>query len=403
MRKAFELVDEVWVGTEFIADALRPLSPVPVVKVKTPVAPPPIVPFSNAELGLPEGFVFLFIFDYHSVFERKDPIRLIEAFQMAFEAGEGASLVIKCMNDESDPENHDRLRLAARSHPDIHIIDEYVSVERKDAMLASCDCYVSLHRAEGFGLPLAEAMYHGKPVIATRYSGNLDFMTDANSFLVDYELRPVGEGHAPYPASATWASADQTHAARLMRSVFEQPMDAERRGRRAAADIRRAHSPEAAGETMERRLETIRTHLAQRRPLRHVSSRAPAQPEPTRLEELIDRVPGLRQTRAAAPVRRVARRVTVRARRAATNRELQFAKQMAEIDQVRRRSGAQIATVLAELRSQDAALRSIRAEVAALRAARRVNGQQKQSSDRGAPAALSPDAPPKPQRAAQAG
>ena len=93
-------------------------------------------------------------------------------------------------------------------------------------MLDSCDCYVSLHRSEGLGLTMAEAMALGKPVIATGYSGNLHFMTPENSYLVDWVKVPIPAGCDPYPASATWADPDIGHAARLMREVYERPAEA---------------------------------------------------------------------------------------------------------------------------------------------------------------------------------
>ena len=97
--------------------------------------------------------------------------------------------MLKCINAERDPASHERLLAAAREHPDVHVIDRYMTPSDKNALTATCDCYVSLHRSEGFGLTMAEAMYVGKPVIATGYSGNLDFMTAENGLLVDYELR----------------------------------------------------------------------------------------------------------------------------------------------------------------------------------------------------------------------
>jgi hypothetical protein len=105
---------------------------------------------------------------------------------------------------------------------------------------------------------MAEAMYLGKPVIATAYSGNLDFMTEDNSYLVSHELTPIGPGSAPYPADARWAEPNLDHAAERMREVFEHRAAAAERGRRAAADIRRTHSPAAAGEIMAGRLEQLR-------------------------------------------------------------------------------------------------------------------------------------------------
>jgi glycosyltransferase involved in cell wall biosynthesis len=254
---AFEHVDEIWAGTHHVADALAAASPVPVVKVTTPVEVAPFELVSRAELRLPEGFLYLFVFDYNSVFKRKNPLGLIEAFTRAFEPGEGPSLVVKCIGHERFPEQHAELLAAAARRPDVHVIDRSLPRAEKDALIAACDCYVSLHRAEGFGITLAEAMWLGKPVIATGYSGNLDFMTAANSWLVDHVRVPIGEGAEPYPASGTWAEPDVDHAARLMREVHEDPAAARERAARGRAEIRRSHSREEAGRSMARRLVRI--------------------------------------------------------------------------------------------------------------------------------------------------
>ena len=256
--RSFEPLDEVWVGSHFVADAISAVSPVPVVKVTMPVSMPEIDEFDRGELGLPQGFVFLFVFDYHSVFERKNPLALVDAFEQAFPEGSGASLVLKSINGEHYPKEHGRLIEAARDHRDIHVIDRYVTAAEKNAMFAGCDCYVSLHRSEGFGNTLAEAMYLGKPVIATGYSGNMEFMTPQNSYPVDFTLRPVGDEAGPYPAAGEWAEPDVGHAARLMRHVFEDQREAGERGRLASEDLHRNHSPEVAGRAMAARIRRVR-------------------------------------------------------------------------------------------------------------------------------------------------
>jgi glycosyltransferase involved in cell wall biosynthesis/SAM-dependent methyltransferase len=276
--KAFDHLDEVWVGSHFVADAISPASPIPVVKVTMPVSMPEIEEFDREDLGLPEGFVFLFVFDYHSVFERKNPLALVEAFKQAFPEGSGASLVLKSINSEQHAEEHERLLKAAEGHPDIHVIDHYVTAAQKNAMFASCDCYVSLHRSEGFGNTLAEAMYLGKPVIATGYSGNMDFMTPQNSYPVDYELRTVGDDAGPYPPTGEWAEPDVGHASALMRHVFEHRDEAQERGRRAAEDLRRDHSPEVAGKAMAERLRRARAQLTAGTDRGHPQVRRPVQP-----------------------------------------------------------------------------------------------------------------------------
>ncbi len=255
---SFDHLDEVWTASEFVAEALRPLAPIPVSTIRVPVAPGDPGDIDRAALGMPDGFCFLFVFDYRSVLQRKNPLGLIEAFKRAFEPGSGASLLLKSVGGDVCPEQVAEVAAAAADHPDIHLRDEVISAEEKNAMIANCDCYVSLHRSEGLGLTMAEAMYFGKPVIATGYSGNLDFMNEGNSYLVDYTLDTIGEGVEPYPPFARWAEPSCEHAAEQMRAVFEDQEEAARRGAVAAEEIRSTHSPQATGRVLEERLVEIR-------------------------------------------------------------------------------------------------------------------------------------------------
>jgi glycosyltransferase involved in cell wall biosynthesis len=264
-EQAYEFVDEVWVASRHIHDAIAPSSPLPVVQITLPVVMPEVAERTRAELGLPEdGFLFLYVHDYHSVAGRKNPLGLIEAFQRAFPSGSGVKLVIKSINASNVSNEHERIVLAARENPDITLVDSYVSSAEKNTMIAHCDCYVSLHRSEGFGLTAAEAMLLGRPVIATRYGGTLEFMTDENAYLVDYKLVTVGEGHHPYPATGVWAEPDLEQAAELMRRVFEAPEEARERGQLARRQLLEQRSPVAAGSSIERRLALIHERLYDR-------------------------------------------------------------------------------------------------------------------------------------------
>ena len=257
-QPSFDHLDEVWVASEHIAAALRPLSTVPVRTIRVPVTPTEPEQLTRAEMGLPEGFCFLFVFDYRSVFKRKNPLGIVAAFRQAFPPGAGPSLVLKSVCGDEFPEQREALAAAVADRPEIHLIEEKLPVEVKDAMIASCDCYVSLHRSEGLGLTMAEAMYFGRPVIATAYSGNLDFMTGDNSCLVPYETAAIGDDAPPYPAHGEWAEPDLEYAARMMQKLYEDPQLAAKLGRRGAADIRRTHSLAASCELMEAAVAEVR-------------------------------------------------------------------------------------------------------------------------------------------------
>ncbi len=218
-KSSFEDLDEVWAATDHVAGALEAVSPIPVTKVTVPIVAPPGPLLSRGRLGLPAGFCYLFAFDYNSVFERKNPLAVVEAFTRAFPRVGQASLVLKSINHEHARSEHDRLLAAVAHRPDIHVIDRYVTAQEKNSIIAACDCYVSLHRSEGLGITMGEAMAYGRPVIATGYSGNLDFMTEENSWLVRHTLVPIGPGADPYPPEGEWAEPDLEHAAHLMREV----------------------------------------------------------------------------------------------------------------------------------------------------------------------------------------
>ena len=256
---AINYVDEIWVASEFVHKAFAKISPKPVFKFHLPIVQPVTDPaLSRRDLGLPERFTFLFSFDFLSVLERKNPAGVIGAFRRAFSPGSGPALVIKTINGDKRILDLEKLRFAAEDHPDITIRDGYVSAIEKNSMTANCDCYVSLHRSEGYGLTMAEAMALGKPVIATGYSGNLDFMNDQNSYLCSYTFRRIGPESPPYPAASRWAEPNLDEAAAFMRHVYENQAEAQARGRRAAEEIRALHSPLVAGAAIRERIDAIR-------------------------------------------------------------------------------------------------------------------------------------------------
>jgi glycosyltransferase involved in cell wall biosynthesis len=199
----------------------------------------------------------LFSFDFLSIAERKNPFALVQAFKRAFRPGDGAVLLIKTVNGPHAARPLRRLEAAAADHPDIHVVDGYVSASEKDSTIAACDCYVSLHRSEGYGLTMAEAMAYGKPVIATAYSGNLDFMDEANSFLVPFRLTTISRRRGPYSAGEQWADPDVDAAAELMRYVYDHPDEARAVGHAASAELRTHHTIQRTASFLAGRLADL--------------------------------------------------------------------------------------------------------------------------------------------------
>jgi glycosyltransferase involved in cell wall biosynthesis len=233
MRRSLDMVDEVWVASAFVEHAFRIRDDVPVRLVPLPISEPaPANVGRNAFapfLARDDVFAFAVVFDHNSVAERKNPFGAIEAFRRAFPTGgtsgsaPGPVLIVKSMNADLHWPQHERLRAAAEGRDDIILWDEHLERGDHMALVRSVDALVSLHRSEGLGLHLAEAMWLGTPVIATRYSGNLDFMDDECAVLIDATLVPVEHGEGVYPPEAVWADPDLDQAAAAMRRMVNDP------------------------------------------------------------------------------------------------------------------------------------------------------------------------------------
>jgi glycosyltransferase involved in cell wall biosynthesis len=261
---SFGLVDEIWAVSEFSRKAIAANTDKPVYAVPHAIVEPHVAPgVDRAELGVPDDrCVFLFCLDLLSVLERKNPLGLIEAYQQAFGPDDGAALVLKVINGDLAIADLERLRLAVGSRDDIILLDGYLPTDHVSALMALSDCYVSLHRSEGFGLTMAEAMALGKPVIATGYSGNLDFMDDTTAYLVPWAYAEVTEGCGPYPVGAKWADPDLAVAAQLMRQVFEHPDEAAAKGAAARTSVLTLHSPSRRAPFLRERLAAIEDQRA---------------------------------------------------------------------------------------------------------------------------------------------
>ncbi len=256
--ESFSMLDEVWTLSDFNTAAVAAVAPVPVHTMNCAIVPcQPKGPFDRTYFGLPQGFQFLTVFDVGSSMDRKNPYGVVDAFRSSFGERGDVSLVLKFHSGRSDPAGVRRLMQHVRGWPNVIVRSEKLSGEEMLGLQGCSDCLVSAHRSEGFGLNIAEFMGMGKPVIATGYGGNMDFTTDANSYLIGYGIRPVASASGPYFPGYLWAEPDQADLARLMRQVTEQPDQARQVGQAAEATVRDRLSPEAVGQRMLARLDEL--------------------------------------------------------------------------------------------------------------------------------------------------
>jgi glycosyltransferase involved in cell wall biosynthesis len=252
-------VDEVWTATEFVARGLRERLAVPVRVLFPGVSLARFERRERAHFGLSDApFTFLFTFHMMSVMERKNPLGLIRAFRQAFGDDPGVRLVLKTSFGDRHPVQMQELRDAAAGIANISVIEALYSPDEVLSLMDACDAYVSLHRSEGLGLTMAEAMLMGKPVIATNFSGNVDFMDAHNSLPVSHELVTLQETIPPYDAGLRWAEPSLDHAAELMRRVYENQAWAREVGARGKASAEARLSPGVAGRKIAQRLAEIR-------------------------------------------------------------------------------------------------------------------------------------------------
>ncbi|MGM5481148.1 MAG: glycosyltransferase [Nanobdellota archaeon] len=259
-KKWLSFFNEIWVPSTYVRDVIAKETATPVRVVSHRID----VPSSSNKkirpsLGIPRStFLFCFMFDNYSFMERKNPLALIKAFQKAFPDNNDVSLLIKTINNSFHCKGYNRLKSLCEADPRIHLVATYLEREDVGALLDTCDCYVSLHRSEGFGLTIAESMARGKPVIVTDYSGNKDFTTADTAFLVKSKRVAIHKDIGPYKKGTVWSRPSIADAAKKMRLVYS---DAQQRAAKAEAGqriIRDRFSSKAISRTVQRHMERIR-------------------------------------------------------------------------------------------------------------------------------------------------
>lgn len=257
--KAIDAVDEVWVATEFVEQAFRRATTKPVIRIPHPIQPVDGPALARSCFDLEEeAFVFLCSFDFNSSIHRKNPVAVIDAFILAFpDPTANVQLLIKTSNGHRHLRHLEQLCQHAAQDRRILVRDQVLSAGEVSALQHAANAYVSLHRAEGLGLGMAESMAIGKPVIATAWSGNLDFMDEQNSCLVPSRLIPVEDGQYPHTAGAQWAEADVAAAAEWMVRLESSPSLCREKGERARHAITQLMSFDAAATAMMARLRAL--------------------------------------------------------------------------------------------------------------------------------------------------
>jgi glycosyltransferase involved in cell wall biosynthesis len=220
-------VHDIWVPSQFTADVVEPLRPGRVRVVPHPVAvvPPSPSALDRQAFGLPDdAVVVLAVFNLASSLERKNPYAMIAAFRAAFGDRRDRLLVLKVGHSTHFPSEFAQLAEAA-DVPNIRLETRDLPLADHHALFAAADIILSLHRSEGFGLVLAEAMLLSNPVIATGWSGNMEFMDQDSAALVGYRLVPTRDRRGTYDvANAVWAEPDLADAvAHLRRLADDEP------------------------------------------------------------------------------------------------------------------------------------------------------------------------------------
>jgi glycosyltransferase involved in cell wall biosynthesis len=256
----FAYFDEVWCPSDFARKAIAMASPLPVLTMPHAIAFDRPIGNHRAHFKLPvDQFLFLFVCDLNSYSARKNPQAVIAAFRASGLAGNGAVLVIKVQNASENPEDLKLLQAAVRDLPGTVLITGTLTRQEIYQLESTCDCFVSLHRSEGFGLAVAECMYLGKPVISTDWSATAEFVDPTNGCPVRCQVVPIEKTHGPYVKGQLWAEPDIEHAAEWMRRVFNDREFAAVIGSAARHTIEQRFSPAVIGAHYRRRMESIAT------------------------------------------------------------------------------------------------------------------------------------------------
>lgn len=251
--------NEIWAPSSFNVEAFSQKSPVPVVRIPYSIDVKVDKNINRDYFGLPnDKFLYLFMYDVLSFQVRKNPEAVIKAFEAAFaKDNKNVGLVIKINNGKQAPNEVKKLQQQFSDRSNIFFIDRIMTKIEVNSLINNTDCFVSLHRSEGFGLGLAESMFLGKPAIGTNWSSNTDFMNNKNSCPVDYKLIKVGQDYGPYKAHQHWADPDIEHAAEYMKKLYNSKQYYDIISKNGEKTIKEEFSAEAVSRMIKNRLDSL--------------------------------------------------------------------------------------------------------------------------------------------------
>jgi len=255
----FDLVDEVWAFSRYAEKVYQRATHKPVIYMPMCVEYPrnPLL-FSREKFRiLSDAFVFLNIFDGNSSLARKNPLGAVHAFKKAFPKNSSVRLILKKMNVNGASKAWQAVQDALKDDPRIIVIDAIYTRNEVMTLLQICDAYVSLHRAEGFGRILAESLLFEKPVIATNFSGNVDFTNEETAFMVNGKNIPIKAGDYSDTEDQFWCDPDVDKAAEQMLLCYENPALRVKRAKLGKFLIKQNYSANTVGTLYRKRLQEV--------------------------------------------------------------------------------------------------------------------------------------------------
>ncbi len=256
-REAIDLVDEIWTPSEYTSNLFRKLTDKPVCSMPYFITAPVDDTMDRSYFELPEDkFLYLIMYDTNSTMARKNPQGAIEAYKKAFPVErEQVGLIVKI--NHITPEDEGVLKKELSGYQNVYFIGKTLTKIEVNSLVKCADVFVSLHRAEGFGLVMAEAMLNGTACVATNYSANTEFMNSECACMVDYELVDMTGDTGQYPKGSKWAEASTQEAAEYILKLYEDPVFYNRIVKNGKERISKEMNLESAVERVEKRLEKI--------------------------------------------------------------------------------------------------------------------------------------------------